>query len=88
MKRRQFLKKAAGIAAGSVMFPYVVPSSAVGAGAVSPSNRITVGHIGIGSQGGLHLRDSLSRDEVKVLGVCDVDGQRRQSALDLSLIHI
>ena len=42
--RRQFLKKATKIAAG-IVFPYIVPSSALGkADSVVPSERITLGY--------------------------------------------
>ena len=50
--RRQFLKKATSVAAVAVSFPYIVPASALGKeGHVAPSNRITVGSIGLGWQG-------------------------------------
>jgi hypothetical protein len=51
--RRSFLRRTAGAAAGAAAFPYFVPSSALGrAGAVAPSNRIVMGAIGYGWQGG------------------------------------
>ena len=48
LARRRFLKHAAGVTAGAVAFPYVVPSSALGkAGTIAPSNRIVMGAIGV-----------------------------------------
>jgi hypothetical protein len=45
--RREFLKSGA-IAAGAMTIPYIIPASVMGkAGSVSPSNRATVGFIGI-----------------------------------------
>jgi len=72
--RRQFLKRAAGFAASALAFPYIVPSSALGkAGTIAPSNRIVMGAIGIGWQGGNNMRGFLAKDEVQFVAVCDVD---------------
>ena len=72
--RRQFLKKAAGTAAGAIVFPYLVPASALGkAGVVAPSNRIVMGAIGIGWQGMGNMKGFLAKDEVQFVAVCDVD---------------
>lgn len=78
--RRTFLKKSAGIAAGVVGFPYIVPSSALGkAGSVAPSNRLTMAQIGCGSQGTGNMRGFLGiSPDVQVVAVCDVDGDRLQ----------
>lgn len=72
--RRQFLKRTAGLAAGAIAFPYVVPASALGrAGTIAPSNRIVMGAIGIGWQGGNNMRGFLAKDQVQFVAVCDVD---------------
>ena len=72
--RRQFLKKTAGLAAGAIAFPYIVPASALGkAGTIAPSNRIVMGAIGIGWQGGNNMRGFLAKDQVQFVAVCDVD---------------
>ncbi|HOZ45640.1 MAG TPA: Gfo/Idh/MocA family oxidoreductase, partial [Candidatus Hydrogenedentes bacterium] len=72
LNRRQFLKTSAVFAV-----PYVVPSSVLGAdNAVAPSNRITVGCIGVGRMGRGDLREFLGFDEVHVVAVCDVDSKR------------
>jgi hypothetical protein len=79
--RRQFLRKAAGVAAGAIAFPYIVPSSALGkAGAVAPSNRVIVGCIGVGGQGSGVMQNFLNQDIAQVVAVCDVKANRRQSA--------
>jgi predicted dehydrogenase len=72
--RRGFLKTATGAAAGVVAFPFVVPSSVLGANA--PSNKITLGCIGVGSQGGGNMNSFLSKSDARVLAVCDVDQGR------------
>ena len=66
--RRGFLKCAAVVAA-----PLVVPGSVLGLnGAVAPSNRITMGFIGVGNQGTNDMRNFLRDDRVQVIAVCDV----------------
>jgi len=78
MNRRQFLKTATAVTAGTVAFPYIVPSSVFGANA--PSEKITMGCIGVGSQGNSNMNAFLSKDEVRILAVCDVDGMRLDRA--------
>jgi len=74
INRRQFLKKATRITAGAIAFPYVVPSSVLGrAGHVAPSNRITLGCIGMGGQGTWDMTGFLHHSDVQVLAVCDVN---------------
>ena len=79
INRRDFLRRASGVALGTVGLPYVVSSSALGkAGNVAPSNRIVMGCIGVGGkrpggQGTVDLRGFMGRDVVQVVAVCDVD---------------
>jgi len=71
--RRRFFKRAAGTAIGVVGFPYIVPSSVIGkAGNVAPSNRITMGFIGVGGMGTNNMRGFMANKDVQVLAVCDV----------------
>jgi predicted dehydrogenase len=77
LTRRDFLHGAAAIGA-AVSFPSIVPSTVFGANA--PSNRITMGMIGMGGQMGGHLNGMLSRRDVQVVAVCDVDRSKRESA--------
>ncbi len=77
MDRRRFLKRAATASATAVGFPYIVPASAYGAGGqTAPSNRITMGFIGMGKMMRGHLGGFLSRGHVHVLAVCDVESIR------------
>ena len=77
ISRRTFLKRAAAAAA----IPYVVPSSVFGqGGAVAPSNRITLGFIGVGMMGQGHVRVCLHQADAQVLAVCDVDKWRRENS--------
>ena len=81
ISRRQFLKRASGITAGAIAFPYLIPSSALGrAGAVAPSNRIVMGSIGVGGMGTGDMRGFLSKKEVQYVAICDVDKGKRDSA--------
>ena len=83
--RRSFLSRAAGLTAGAIGFPAVVPASALGSdGHVAPSNRIAMGCIGVGGQGGRHVLGGIwtpagglvSRNDVQVVTVCDVNSRR------------
>lgn len=58
--------------------PFVLPSSVFGANA--PSNRITMGCIGVGRMGMGDLRDIMGRQGVQVVAVCDVDSNRLANA--------
>jgi hypothetical protein len=78
--RRGFLKGT--IAA--MGFPTIVPASALGAaGAPPPSDRITLGVIGVGRQGTGDMRGFLQRDDTRVVAVCDVQETARQAAKQL-----
>ena len=88
--RRQFLRRAAAALGAVAAAPSLIPASALGRnGAVPPSERITMGFIGVGTQGGGHLFGGAwtyvtggyaGRKEVQVLAVCDVWRDRRERA--------
>jgi len=73
--RRRFLQSSAAVAAASALAaPYIIPASALGAdGRPAPSNRITMGCIGLGGRGSVNLQQFLSRPEVQMVALCDVD---------------
>jgi predicted dehydrogenase len=81
--RREFIK-AAGLVSAAVALPTFIPASALGrGGAVPPSERIVVGGIGLGNQGGGDFGSFLGRAEVQYVAVCDVrknvrDGKKAQ----------
>jgi len=78
--RRQILRRAAA-AGGLLAAPCFIPASVLGQqGAVAPSNRITLGSIGVGMMGQGHLRCCLGYPEARVLAVCEVDQWRRDRA--------
>jgi len=82
--RRKFLK----CAAGTVSFPYIVPSSALGRDDnVAASNRITVGCIGVGPQGTAVMSNFLAQKDAQVVAVCDVKSHVLQAAQELVNKH-
>ena len=83
VSRRQFLVKAAGTAVGAISFPYIVPSSVLGQRArVAPSNRITMGCIGVGWQGGSNMNSFLGQKDCQIIAACDVDKNHLQGAVN------
>lgn len=68
--RRDFLKTGSALAAAAAA-PYFVPASVFGAAA--PSNRITMGCIGVGNQGTPVMQRFLAQPSCQVVAVCDVN---------------
>jgi predicted dehydrogenase len=78
LTRRLLLKRTTQLAASTIAVPYIVPSSALGkGGSVAPSERLTMGAIGIGNQGMHNLKNFLTCEDLRVLAVCDVDTNHR-----------
>jgi predicted dehydrogenase len=73
VSRRDFLKSSAAAGIGMAL-PMIVPSSVFGAEA--PSERITVGCIGVGRMGTGDLGEALGFKQVQVVAVCDLDTKR------------
>jgi hypothetical protein len=79
--RQEFLKRAAGAAV--VEFPYVVSSSALGnADRFPPSERITMGCIGVGWQGGSNMTSFLREKDCEIVAIYDVDKNHLKSAVN------
>ena len=76
--RRTFLKSSMAALAAS----YFVPSSALGGdNRLAPSNRLTMGLIGLGSMGMRHVKGFLQENDCRIVAVCDVDASRRRAAV-------
>lgn len=73
---------------GALAAPILIPASALGKdGHTPPSERIQMGFIGLGNQGGGHLLGGawtyvpggyVARPDVQVMAVCDIRRQRRE----------
>lgn len=83
--RREFLRKSAVLAAGSVVLPTIIPSSAWGRGVQpAPGDRLIMGAIGTGSQGTSNMRDFLRLGkQVQFVALCDVDANNLARAKGL-----
>jgi predicted dehydrogenase len=83
LTRRQFLGKAlraAGAVGAGAALPQFIPSRALGADGVAPSEQVALGFIGVGGMGTGHL-SGLRRDpRVRVLAVADVYELHRSRA--------
>ena len=78
--RRGVLRRLAAGAAAAAVFPAIVPSRALGLdGAVAPSERITLGVIGIGPRCTYVLTSMLGLTDVRCLAIADVQASRRDA---------
>lgn len=60
--------------------PYILTSSA---GEMPPSDKITLGFIGVGMQGSGLLWQFLQRQDCRVVAICDVDKQKLSRAMEM-----
>jgi hypothetical protein len=75
--RRRFLKSTIK-AGGLLLAPQIVHGSVLGLnGAVSPSERIVLGGIGLGNRGTYDLSCFLGEEDVQFVAVCDIKAERR-----------
>jgi predicted dehydrogenase len=81
ISRRNLLRNSTVTVTAAVAAPYIIPSSALGlAGFVAPSERITLGMIGMGRMMRGHFSSMLGQKDVQLLAVCDVDRKKREEA--------
>ncbi len=67
--RRSFLRRTAA----ALAFPTIIPGGALGKGdRPAPSERITLGVIGVGARGLAVIKDFLTEPDAQVVAVCDV----------------
>jgi predicted dehydrogenase len=87
LSRRGFLRQSAGAGLAAAGFS-ILPSSALGLdGHIAPSERITVGGIGIGSRGTYDLGCFLEQKDVQFVAVCDVKKVRRDAVKKIADKH-
>jgi predicted dehydrogenase len=77
MNRREFVRN---VAAGATTFPLIILSARGDEKQAPPSERLTLGFIGVGMMNRGHLGHFLGQKDVQVLAVCDVDTKRREDA--------
>ena len=74
INRREFIKGVGGAVVAGAGIPFVLTSFAHGeGGTTSPSDRITLGCIGTGSQGTGIMNAFMQMADVQVVAVCDID---------------
>ncbi len=85
LTRRRFLSQTTKTAAGAIIAPNIITSSALGDASTPPaSERIAVGHIGVGGQGGGLLRNFLGLPDCQVIGISDCFKDRRDAGVQLA----
>ena len=78
--RRRFLRDAALAGAAAVALPQLIPGRVLGKdGEIAPSNRITLGAIGIGPRGGHDLGVFMREKVVHFVAIADVQESRRNN---------
>lgn len=87
ISRRKFMRSSAQ-AVSALALPALVDARVLGNSALAPSNRITVGCIGVGGHGtAVNLKGFLAQSDAQVVAVCDVDSQRMENARRLVNDH-
>ena len=78
LSRRSLLKALAAA-------PYVLAAASLGkeAGQPAPSNRLTMGLVGLGSMGLRHVNGFVQESDLRITAVCDLDAPRRYAAAEV-----
>ena len=77
--RRDFIRHSLAVGA-ALSFPTIIPARALGLeGAVAPSEKITLGVIGIGPRCTYDLKSMLPQPDVKCVAIADVQASRRDA---------
>ena len=81
--RRGFLKKAT-VTVGMISVPYIVPSSVLGLnGKIAPSEKITIGCVGMGQMGTSNMWELMGNRDTRIVAVCDVFDYQRDKAKNI-----
>jgi predicted dehydrogenase len=78
--RRQFLQRAAALAAGGFLLPELVPASALGLGTTAPSERVNLALIGCGQRGSGEAGGAARSSTCQFVAVCDPWDSRTEKA--------
>jgi len=68
--RRDFIKTAAVVGAGMALAPNIA------FGKKPSDTKVRLGFIGLGLRGEWHLANSLNRDDIEIIAICDIDPKR------------
>ena len=84
ISRRNMLQQSTAMGAAMAL-PWFVPASALGAeaGRAAPSERITLGVIGIGPRATYDLDGFLKQPDCQCVAICDVQAKRREAGKQL-----
>ncbi|MDZ7722526.1 MAG: Gfo/Idh/MocA family oxidoreductase [candidate division KSB1 bacterium] len=87
VNRRSFIKHT--LKATAVLgAPLIIPGSALGKnGKTAPSDRITIGCIGMGNMGTSNMQVFLGNPDAQIVAVCDVDEIRLEKAREMVSVH-
>ena len=85
MNRRSFLRRTTAAAVGFAGIPYF--ASSVSAQGTSANDRISLGFIGVGSQGRGVLKTFLGHGDCQVVAACDVDRLKLDKAVRMTEEH-
>jgi len=77
--RRDFVRKTAILGSGIA----IAPNLTFGTNFNSSKDKLNVAFIGVGLRGTNHLNNSLLRNDVNVVAICDIDQKRITIALDI-----
>jgi predicted dehydrogenase len=87
LSRRQMLGTAAASGA-ALALPTLLPASALGRdGTLAPSQRITLGAVGLGGRGTGVLRSFISNRDVQFTAICDIRRIRREAIKQMADQH-
>jgi predicted dehydrogenase len=88
LRRRDFLRDSALAAGAAIAFPTIVPASALGKDdAAAPSDRVSLGVIGIGPRCTYDLKSILQFKDVQCIAIADVQASRRDAGKRLIEEH-
>jgi len=80
MCRREFIRTAGRTLSSAIVLPCFVPAAVLGkSGGVAPSERITLGVIGLGNRGTYDMGHFLEEKDVHCMVVCDTFADRRRN---------
>jgi predicted dehydrogenase len=80
ISRRQFIKRA-GAAGAALSMPTIVPASVLGRGGQKPpSEKLSIGMIGMGYQARGHRSFLLAHPDTRVVAIAEVDAKRREES--------